>query len=133
MTELLHLAYYYGSYNLDLNILILKMVEFKLATRWSEFVTRELALVNYGLKLIIRRLLLLSCTFKSKFAFFSFQLLIFVFQLCFSASNLQLVSRVFIWHVRKKTFSKLTVTSFRKERNKELPKSFIEQINPRIL
>ena len=30
-------------------------------------------------------------------------------------------------------FSQLTVTSFRKEGNKELSESFIEQINPQIL
>ena len=83
VTELLHLVYYYESYKLDLNILIIKMVEFKLATRWSEFVTRELALVNYGLKLVIRRLLLLSRTFKSKFAFFYFNSWVLFFSCTF--------------------------------------------------
>ena len=83
VTELLHLVCYYESYKLDLNILIIKMVEFKPATRWSEFVTRELALVNYGLKLVIRRLLLLSRTFKSKFAFFYFNSWVLFFSCTF--------------------------------------------------
>ena len=46
------------------------MVDIKLVTRGSEFVTGELAFVNYGFKLVIRRLLLVTDTFKSKFAFF---------------------------------------------------------------
>ena len=47
----------YGSYILDLNILILKMVEFKFVTPGSKRVTPKLALVTYGFKHVIRTLL----------------------------------------------------------------------------